>query len=465
MRIRSIPFRLTNPFSRAAARSGRSDRVLGGGSSTDGDRLASDGGATDTPIPPSGWANTLPPARSRSRWLFVAAMLGVSLVGGSWFAIRSVPWFGPMLADGLRAVLGSERVTQLEELVADVEDRVQRVASNGRARSLSESTPEDLLSAPMHPAAAARPDAPGLPAVGEPLSRSLSRDEPAEVTVTRPADVAPLYPRVASPEDGRWQAVPVRATSEPVLYRTILHPDAERAYAELFVFALDLSKVSVHAVAGSVEPRSPAGTKAARPGVVPERDRERLIAAFNGGFKAEHGHFGMMVDGTVLLAPKPRSCTFAALPDGELRIATWTALESDASRFSWWRQTPGCMVEDGVLHPGLRDPDSRNWGATLEGKTVIRRSAVGLSSDGRILFVGISNSTTARALALGMQRAGAVTVAQLDVNFSYPRFLLYREDEQSGELVARGAVKGLLYEPDEYLGRRSTRDFFYVTAR
>src|SRR5690606_35819863 len=126
--------------------------------------------------------------------------------------------------------------------------------------------------------------------------------------------------------------------SEPVLYRTILHPDAERAYAELFVFALDLSKVSVHAVAGSVEPRSPAGTKAARPGVVPERDRERLIAALNGGFKAEHGHFGMTVDGTVLLAPNPRSRTFAALPDGELRIATWTALASDASRFSGWRQ-------------------------------------------------------------------------------------------------------------------------------
>jgi hypothetical protein len=121
------------------------------------------------------------------------------------------------------------------------------------------------------------------------------------------------------------------------------------------------------------------------------------------------------------------------------------------------------MLEDGVLHPGLSQEDSRNWGATLEGKTVIRRSAVGLSRDGRTLFVGISNYTTARALALGMQHVGSVSVAQLDVNFSYPRFLLYQQ--KGAELSAIPAVKGLLYKRDEYLGRPSTRDFFYVTAK
>jgi len=99
-----------------------------------------------------------------------------------------------------------------------------------------------------------------------------------------------------------------------------------------------------------------------------------------------------------------------------------------------------------------------------DGKTVIRRSAVGLSADARTLFVGISNATTARALALGMQHAGARDVAQLDVNFSFPRFLLYRDGEGHA-LSAIGAVRGLLYQPDEYLGHASTRDFFYVTAR
>ena len=386
----------------------------------------------------SGWAAPIVPTRPASRWLLSLTLLAAIGLCSAWLAVRHVPWFGPLLADQLRSVVGSERVTELEETVAGVEDRVQQVVSDGKARSLSEATPSELLVSVA--------------------------DAKAAPETTAPRALGAMYSATASSEDGTWQAVSTRTGDGGAIYRTIVHPDSERVYAELFVFALDLKKLSIHAVAGSVEPkRSEPGTDVARPGVIPESERETLVAAFNGGFKAEHGQFGMMVDGSELLAPKPKSCTFAATSDGRLRIAPWTDL-ADAGDFSWWRQTPGCMVHEGVLHPGLTAQDSRNWGATLEGKTVIRRSAVGLSPDASTLFVGISNSTTARALALGMQHAGARDVAQLDVNFSFPRFLLYKDGE-AGKLSAIGAVRGLLYQPDEYLGRASTRDFFYVTAR
>jgi hypothetical protein len=295
---------------------------------------------------------------------------------------------------------------------------------------------------------------------------STTQEAPATLPLERrPANVPVPYPAVAAKEDGEWSVVPVRTGGTPALFRTLIHPDPDRRYAELFVFALDLSKLSVHATAGSIEPKSAdSAPSAARPGIVPEADRGELIAAFNGGFKAEHGQFGMMADGKTLLAPKPLACTIAASADGTLSIAPWTKLATRAQEFVWWRQTPGCMLENGVLHPGLRSTDTKNWGATIDGDTVIRRSALGLSSDGQTLFVGISNSTTARAMALGMRDAGAVTVAQLDVNFSFPRFVVYEEGD-SGKLSAVGAVKGFLYEPDEYLGHSSTRDFFYVTVR
>jgi len=387
------------------------------------------------------WVRSVGVSATRSRWLMGATLAGAALVAATWVGIRTFPWFGPMLADGMRAVVGSENVTKLEEVVAHVEDRVQAATSGNNVRSLSDSTPPELLVA--------------LPA---PTSATPS------VSDNRPPNAQVLYPRVASPEDGVWQTVPVRGASEPVLYRTMLHPDAERAYAELFVFALDMSRLKVQAVAGSIEPRSASPLPGVpRPGLIPEADRDKLVAAFNGGFKAEHGKFGMMVDGNELLAPRPKSCTFGEQKDGSLAIATWTALSSDPGAFSWWRQTPGCMLENGALHPGLQSEDSKNWGATLEGKTVIRRSAVGLGADGRTLYVGISNSTTARALALGMKQVGATNVAQLDVNHSFPRFLLYTAGDSG--LTAQGAVKGLLYSKDEYLGRPSTRDFFYVTLR
>lgn len=386
----------------------------------------------------SGWTASIPAARTGSRafgWLTAG---GLVLLVGVWLGIRTVPWFGPLVADTLRTIAGSQNVTRLEELVAGVEDRARQATSSGAARSLTDSTPEELL---------------------------VSTRPAPTVLDHRPESFAPLFETVASPEDGTWQAVPVRATDDSVLYRSIVHPDGERAYAELFVFAFDLAKVRVEAVAGSVEPKSPpelAGGE--RPGVVPERDRSRLVAAFNGGFKAEHGQYGMAAGGARLLGPNPFSCTFAGFSDGSLSIASWKKLER-ADEAGWWRQTPPCMLEDDVLHPGLAVATSKKWGATLEGDTVIRRSAVGLAKDGKRLFVGISNSTTARALALGMRQAGATSVAQLDVNFSFPRVLLYRDDEKTKALTALGAVKGLLYRSDEYVGRPSPRDFFYVVLR
>jgi hypothetical protein len=388
-------------------------------------------------LPAGGWVASIHVPRTGSGWLASLAALGFTALLGTWLGIRTVPWFGPLVADTLRSIAGSHNVTRLEEVVAGVEDRAKQVASSGVARSLTDSTPPELLAPAPHETA---PDA------------------------DRPQDFRPLFAKTASPEDGIWQRVAVRGSETPVLHRTIVHPDPARSYAELFVFALDLSKLRVEAVAGSVEPKSPSKNGAERAGVVPERDRGKLIAAFNGGFKAEHGQYGMSVGGTELLKANPISCTFAGFADGSMSIATWRKLER-ADQAAWWRQTPPCMLENGVLHPGLAVSTSKKWGATLEGDTVIRRSAVGLDASGKTLFVGISNSTTARALALGMERAGAVSVAQLDVNFSFPRFLLYRDDADTGKLTALGAVKGLLYQPDEYVGRASSRDFFYVALR
>src|SRR6478609_9897813 len=92
-----------------------------------------------------GWAAPIVPTRPASRWLLSLTMLGGVGLCAAWLAVRHVPWFGPMVADGLRSMVGSEHVTQLEEAVAGVEDRVQQATSDGKARSLSEATPSELL--------------------------------------------------------------------------------------------------------------------------------------------------------------------------------------------------------------------------------------------------------------------------------------------------------------------------------
>src|SRR5690606_25876777 len=143
-------------------------------------------------------------------------------------------------------------------------------------------------------------------------------------------------------------------TDGPVAYKTLIHPDPERSYSELFVVAFDRERIQLQAVAGSVEPESsaPGASDVPRNAVVPNQHRSNLLAAFNGGFKSRHGHFGMRVNGVNLADPRSKSCTIAGYQNGALRIGTYAKLP-EPGRMLWFRQTPGCMVEDGRQHPSL----------------------------------------------------------------------------------------------------------------
>src|SRR5690606_971917 len=173
----------------------------------------------------------------------------------------------------------------------------------------------------------------------------------------------------------------------------------------------------------------------------------------------------MKIDGITLVDPKAKACTLAKYEDGRLGIGPWTALSQDEPRMLWYRQAPNCMYVDGEMHPLLKASNVRHWGATLDGETVIRRSAVGMAEEGNTLYVGISNHTTARVMAEGMRHAGATTVAQMDVNWSYPKFVLYEPKGKAGKLIATALVEGFEFSDDEYIRSRSMRDFFYLTRK
>ena len=147
-----------------------------------------------------------------------------------------------------------------------------------------------------------------------------------------------------------------------------------------------------------------------------------------------------------------------------LRIATRKTIAEDVDQMIWWRQTPQCLVEGGKLHPGLANEASISWGAALGGDTVVRRSALGLDANRTTLYMSVSNATTARVLALAMQHAGAVDVSQLDINWSYPHFVMFRTTP-TGKREAFGLFEGFVFGKDDYLSRPATRDFFYVVRK
>lgn len=280
-----------------------------------------------------------------------------------------------------------------------------------------------------------------------------------------PAAVPPPFDAVAAPGDGVWSALHAPSDVAPVaMWRTLIHPDPKRPFAAVAVAAMDLTQVRLVLVAGTDEPKSQQVYRADRPGKVADEDLAELLAVFNGGFRAMHGNYGMRVGPLLFIPPRDIGCTVASSPTGELSIRTFSAIKAEEPSFAWYRQTPPCLVEAGEPNPGLLSEFNKNWGATVGGDTIIRRSAIGLSKDKHYLFYALGDATTAQSIGKAMQFVGAEDAAQLDVNFSYPRFFT-AEHGSSGTTLAEPLIPELKFSPSEYVSLPSQRDFFYVARK
>lgn len=421
-------------------------------------RVAESNGAADSEPRRSQEQQEVKPRRKLYKRLAWGAAIGVPVaIGALWIAVHSIPWMGPLVANTLRAIIGKENVTRLEEFAYSVEDRVNRtLKADSEPKAYWDVPARDTEQAPAAPPPMGQAGAQAQEAEGE---------KEKELPVFRPEDVGPVHESWSAAGDGQW--VPItdpRRPEEPArLYKTLLHPDKSRSWAELFVVAVDLRQVAVMPVMGYQEPRTDKEELQDYPryAKIPKEHWDAMLAAFNGGFMAEHGQYGVYFDGVTFIEPQDEACTFARYEDGSFEIATWSKIKDEFDDMLWYRQAPNCMYEDGEMHPKLKIHRAKKWGATLDGRTVIRRSAVGLSPDRQTLYVGISNHTNAKVMALGMHHAGSEDVAQMDVNWSYPKFVTYEPNEK-GRLEPVALAEGFEFSKDLYLRERSMRDFYYL---
>jgi hypothetical protein len=379
-----------------------------------------------------------PPARKKSRWRRRLTIAGVSVAvlgGATWIALHELPWFGPMMADAARSVLGPRAVAWMEDVVYGAEDRIHLAVS-------PHEPPKTFWEIPP-PAEVPKPPDDGPPPAFD-----------------------PPFSAVAATGDGTW--IPVRAPNDDdhvALYKSLVHPDPKRPYAAVAVMAMDLRELELQMVAGTQEPESPSVPRSRRPGVVPEVDRGAVVAVFNGGFKAVHGSYGMRIGADTFLPPRDIACTIALTDNDGIRIRTYSAIQSEEPELIAYRQTPPCLVERGAPNKQLLNEFTKNWGASVSGETIIRRSAIGLSEDGRFLFYGLGDAVTARSIGAAMLAVGAYDAAQLDVNYSFPRMMLVEHDKDGSVELTAPLVPDLRYGPAEYLGVPSQRDFFYVKRK
>jgi hypothetical protein len=273
----------------------------------------------------------------------------------------------------------------------------------------------------------------------------------------------------ADPQIG-WQAYGPPVNGSPVMARAMIMADPQRSYAGVALVRIDLSQLQLHMMPGYVEPAHPSQISQALPtlGSVPPQDQSNLIAAFNGGFKGIHGHYGMMVDGVTLLPPIPNIATVAIYKDGRVQIGAWGKDITPSADMIAFRQNCPPLIEAGQLNPDLSLNNHLAWGYT--GNTDITwRTGLGITQDGRYLIYAVGNGTSAETLAKSLLMAGAYNAMQLDINQYYAHFYTYHSaggpsSSQSSQMADEQLLAQMTDIPHLYL-TPSVRDFFYLTVR
>lgn len=388
-------------------------------------------------------------AGTTKKWLWrlsLAVLLKLSVIVFVLAVIPAAfPGLGATMADILRGVVGPQPVAMLESVSSRLHDTLSRQLYKNSAPQIQWSASTPMKQSPT------LSKAPGKLA---PLVVNARKNDSAVVTT--------------APQIG-WQAYGPLVNGTDVMARALVSPDSYRPYTAVALVRIDLSKLQLHMVPGYLEPSHSQQVVHAFPdlGMVPTSDQQDLIAAFNGGFKAVNGHYGMVINDVTLLPARPNMGTVAIYRDGHVQIGAWGKDITPSTDIIALRQNCPPLIDGGQLSPDLAYDNRNEWGYT--GNTDITwRTGLGISEDGRYLIYAVGNGTSAVTLANVLKEAGAYAAIQLDINQYYAHFETYQPNAPSApngsHIVAVRLLDKMTNITNLYL-TPNARDFFYLTAR
>jgi hypothetical protein len=291
-----------------------------------------------------------------------------------------------------------------------------------------------------------------------------------QVTWPPPPVKPPVFKRLARGE-GKWTRPMFRhirtlKDAPPPIYKTYIRPDLMRPYVNVSLVAMDMRQLELHMVGGHEDPQSTTGIVGT--GKIPRRREilSRLVVAFNGAIKTLNASYGMVVERDILLPPKDRAATIAALEGGQTAMGSWPPQEPIPENLISLRQNLDPLVEGGVVNPRRR----YLWGFTLsddirEMNTV--RSGVCMTDGGALIYAW-GEDLTAQTLGIAMNAVGCVYGMHLDMNPLHTAFIYFRFTEpidlDDPKFKARLAEPQMRYLPDRYVGG-APKDFFFLTLR
>lgn len=191
------------------------------------------------------------------------------------------------------------------------------------------------------------------------------------------------------------------------------------------------------------------------------REIHHVIAAFNGGFKLTYANVGFVSGGHVAVPLKSGLASIVTYSDGTTDIGAWGAGVPSAGKHVFSvLQNQQLLVDRGVAASNVSSCIIACWGQTVQGLTVVARSALGIAADGQLVWAAGEHLTPA-SLAGAMIGAGALRAVELDINPDWVAGYLYVH-RTSGP-VANPVIPGQLGIAGQLLAPYS-RDFLTVVA-
>jgi hypothetical protein len=289
---------------------------------------------------------------------------------------------------------------------------------------------------------------------------------PAAATVAHlppPAPVAPLAsPPVAG--EGQWSPSGRLVDGVPAVYETLIRPSAIHTSYVVGVAWMDPMLLKATLYSGS---QIPGGGPFTHTAPISAGDSTSLVAAFNAGFLMSAANGGYYTDGKTVVPLRTGAASFVVYKNGSFGLGSWGTDVSMTPSVVSVRQNLDLLVDNGQVSPTAYDANSSAWGAALGGNLYVWRSALGITANGALLYVG-GPGLDIYNLANIMVHAGAVRAMELDINTDWVNYTSYAPATPNGPASAANGTEllgGMTGGPERYFESWWARDFITVSAR
>jgi len=197
------------------------------------------------------------------------------------------------------------------------------------------------------------------------------------------------------------------------------------------------------------------------PGRIPFDKIPLLASAFSGGFRYQHGGFGLIQDGRVYAQPllNHRSKIFGSEVAGIYisNDSVWVGPHIPELTGKWhsMRQNLTRLVKEGKPEMG-----NIKWGWTVSGSVYTRRSAIGVDQSGNIIYA-LGDNLSGQTLAIALSTSGVWNAIHLDMNPGNVHFATFAWNDEDKKPIV---IDKFNYYPNCFLNTMG-RDFFYITRK